>query len=230
MTTQTFRGLRLTGALVALLLGAAPAAAQLPANVQDILRRIHTTQEFGAGGRGPGAGGRWVDGGAGYAAAERTADGATELVRYDTATGRRDVLLTAAQLTPPSLGKPLQFSDYAVSAGGRRLLFAAAGRPTMIRKTAYEYWTLDAASGDWRKLGGPAGEGLLYAKLSPDGTRAAYVRANNLFVEDLRTGAATALTRDGSPMIINGASDWVYEEELGLRDAFEWSPDGRRVA
>ncbi len=72
--------------------------------------------------------------------------------------------------------------------------------------------------------------GLLYAKLSPDGSRAAYVRGNNLFVEDLRTGATTALTSDGSPMIINGTSDWVYEEELGLRDAFEWSPDGRRIA
>ena len=72
--------------------------------------------------------------------------------------------------------------------------------------------------------------GLLYAKLSPDGSRAAYVRGNNLFVEDLRTGVTTALTSDGSPMIINGTSDWVYEEELGLRDAFEWSPDGRRIA
>ena len=56
------------------------------------------------------------------------------------------------------------------------------------------------------------------------------MRGNNLFVEDLRTGATTALTSDGSPMIINGTSDWVYEEELGLRDAFEWSPDGRRIA
>jgi dipeptidyl-peptidase-4 len=239
---------RLTGALVAVLISTAPAAAQLSANVQDTLRRIHTTQEFGAGGRGAGAGRRWVDGGAGYSAAERATDGGTELVRHDTATGRRDVLLSAAQLSPPSLGKPLQFSDYAVSGDGRRLLFATNGRPTMIRKTAYDYWALDRASGEWRKLGlgaqavapgpkdrpphdtGETPDGLLYAKLSPDGTRAAYIRGNNLFVEDLRTGAATALTTDGSAMIINGTSDWVYEEELGLRDAFEWSPDGRRIA
>ncbi len=214
----------------ALALCAAPAAAQLSANVQDTLRRIYTTQEFGTGGRGAGAGGRWVDGGAGYTAAERSPDGVTELVRYDTATGRRDVVMTAGQLTPPSLGKPLQVSDYAMSADGRRMLFATNGRPTMIRKTAYDYWTLDKASGEWRKLGGGVEGGLLYARLSPDGTRAAYVRGNNLYVEDLRTGAATALTSDGSPMIINGTSDWVYEEELGLRDAFEWSPDGRRIA
>ena len=70
----------------------------------------------------------------------------------------------------------------------------------------------------------------MYAKLSPDGTRAAYVRDNNLYVEDLQTGSVTALTRDGSPTIINGTSDWVYEEELSLRDAFEWSPDGKSLA
>jgi dipeptidyl-peptidase-4 len=138
--------------------------------------------------------------------------------------------MTAAQLTPPALGKPLQFGEYSASADGTRMLFATNGRPTMIRKTAYEYWTLDKTTGAWRKLGGTGGEGLLYAKLSPDGTRAAYVRENNLYVEDLSTGAITALTTDGSPMIINGTSDWVYEEELGLRDAFQWSPDGRRVA
>ena len=153
-----------------------------------------------------------------------------ELVRYDNATGRRDVLMTPAQLTPPALGKPLQISDYAVSADGRRLLVATNGRPAMIRKTAYDYWTLDKISGEWRKLGATLEGGQLYAKLSPDGSRAAYVSGNNLYVEDLRTGATTALTRDGSPMIINGTSDWVYEEELGLRDAFQWSPDGRRLA
>ena len=224
------RRLVAAAAVVILVLCAAPAAAQLSENMQDILRRIHTTQEFGAAGRGAGAGGRWVDDGAGYAAVERTSGGASELVRYDTATGRRDVLMTAAQLTPPALGKPLQVGDYARLADGRRMLFATSGRQTMIRKTAYDYWTLDKTSGEWRKLGGGVEGGLLYAKLSPDGSRAAYVRGNNLFVEDLRTGATTALTSDGSPMIINGTSDWVYEEELGLRDAFEWSPDGRRIA
>ncbi|MCU0255528.1 MAG: DPP IV N-terminal domain-containing protein, partial [Vicinamibacterales bacterium] len=230
MTTRMMRRPCLLIAVSAVLLSAVPAAAQLSAGTQDMLRRIHTTQEFGGGGRGAGAGGRWVDGGTGYTAAERASGGGTELIRYDTATGRRDVLMTAAQLTPPALGKPIQFSDYAMSADGRHLLFATDGRPTMIRKTAYGYWCLDRNTGEWRRLGTTLEGGLLYAKLSPDGTRAAYVNANNLYVEDLRTGATTALTRDGSPMIINGTSDWVYEEELGLRDAFEWSPDGRRIA
>ena len=71
----------------------------------------------------------------------------------------------------------------------------------------------------------------MFAKFSPDGGRVAYVREHNLYVEDLADGAhhpahaATARAR-----IINGTFDWVYEEELDLRDGFRWSPDGRRIA
>src|SRR5260370_8872042 len=57
-----------------------------------------------------------------------------------------------------------------------------------------------------------------------------FVRDNNLYVTELATGAETALTTDGGENVINGTSDWVYEEELDLRDAFRWSPDGRRIA
>ena len=75
-----------------------------------------------------------------------------------------------------------------------------------------------------------AASSLMFAKFSPDATRVAYVRANNIYVERLDTGKVTALTTDGSETTINGTSDWVYEEELGLRDCFRWSPDGRRIA
>ena len=70
----------------------------------------------------------------------------------------------------------------------------------------------------------------MFAKFSPDATRVAYVQANNIYVERLDTGTVTALTTDGSETTINGTSDWVYEEELFLRDCFRWSPDGRRIA
>ena len=62
------------------------------------------------------------------------------------------------------------------------------------------------------------------------GTRVAYVRGNNIYVEGIDNGTVTPLTTDGSETIINGTSDWVYEEELALSDAFRWSPDGRHVA
>ena len=214
------------------LLSALPARAQLSQNLQDMMKRIAAGEFGGAGGRrAPGASGRWVDGGAGYVAMERTSGGGSEIARYDTATGQRTVLMTAADLVPPqAAGKPPVFGEPASTEDGRVMLFSTNPRPTMIRKTMNDYWALDKSDRAWRKLGGASGAGLLYAKLSPDGTRAAYVRDNNIYVEDIRGGAVTALTSDGSPMIINGTSDWVTEEELSVRDAFQWSPDGRRIA
>ena len=71
---------------------------------------------------------------------------------------------------------------------------------------------------------------LMFAKLAPVGPRVAYVRANNIYVEDLRDGRITQLTNSQSPDEINGTFDWVYEEEFGLRDGFRWSPDGQSIA
>ena len=70
----------------------------------------------------------------------------------------------------------------------------------------------------------------MFAKFSPDATRVGYVRGNNIYVERLEDGRVTQLTSDGSETIINGTSDWVYEEEFGVRDGFRFSPDGRSVA
>ena len=55
----------------------------------------------------------------------------------------------------------------------------------------------------------------MFAKFSPDATRVGYVRGNNVYVERLDDGKVTQLTSDGSETIINGTSDWVYEEEFG---------------
>ena len=71
----------------------------------------------------------------------------------------------------------------------------------------------------------------MFAKLSPDGTRVAFVRNRNLFVVDLATMKETQLTDNGEEGgVINGTSDWVYEEEFRLRDGWRWSPDGQFIA
>ena len=69
------------------------------------------------------------------------------------------------------------------------------------------------------------------ATFSPDGTKVAFVRQNNLFYTDLTSGSETQITSDGKfNYIINGAPDWVYEEEFEYNKAFEWSPDGQYLA
>ncbi len=223
---------RIVFAALTLLSVAIRAQAQPFTNVQNMIHRINSgefsSDARGAGGRargGPAAGARhWVDEGRGYTTIERG-----DLVRYDTATGNREVLMSAKQLTPPKLERALAPIESG-STNRNLMLFASNPRNVMIRKTANDYWVLDRRDTSWHKLGRKTKSGLLYAKLSPDGALAAYVRDNNLYVENIRSGAIRQLTSDGSDNIINGTSDWVNEEELYIRDAFEWSPDGRQLA
>ncbi|MCJ7682641.1 MAG: S9 family peptidase, partial [Candidatus Aminicenantes bacterium] len=99
------------------------------------------------------------------------------------------------------------------------------------QNTRGDYWVLNLSSGRLQQVDGKADEAtLLFAKFSPDATRVAYVKKNNIYVEDLNSGRITPLTRDGTDTLINGTFDWVYEEEFGLRDGFRWSPDGRHIA
>ena len=72
---------------------------------------------------------------------------------------------------------------------------------------------------------------IRYAVLSPDASKIAFVFDNNLYVKDLSTDKVTQITKDGKVNhIINGASDWVYEEELGVVRGYEWAPDSKKIA
>ncbi len=176
---------------------------------------------------------RWLADGTGYTKLEAPAGARSgrDLVRYDAATGARAVLLSAAQLVPPGDSAPLTVEDYAWSPDGRRLLVFTNSERVWRQNTRGDYWLVEPSGGAPRRLGGDAPRSsLLFAKFSPDGQRVAYVRANDLYVEEVAGGRITRLTNDGSRTTINGTFDWVYEEELNLRDGFRWSPDSRRVA
>ncbi|MCH7683632.1 MAG: DPP IV N-terminal domain-containing protein, partial [Gemmatimonadetes bacterium] len=185
------------------------------------LDRIFASREFAPQRFGPA---RWLEGGS-YTTLEplQAVDGAVEIVRYDAGSGRREVMISAAQLTPPTQATPLLIEDYSWSADGDRLLIFTNSRRVWRRNTRGDYWVLDVGIGRLRQLGGDAPEStLMFAKFSPDGDRVGYVRQNNVYVEDLTSGRITQLTRDGSTTIINGTFDWVYEEEFSLRDGFRW--------
>jgi dipeptidyl-peptidase-4 len=176
---------------------------------------------------------RWIDGGAGYTRTEPSAKlkDASDIVRYDTETGRREVLVAAERLIPGGSSAPLAIDNYAWSPNGKLLLIFTNSQRVWRQKTRGDYWVLDVAAGKLTRLGGEAKPStLMFAKFSADGTRVGYVRENNLFVESLADHRITRLTADGSRTIINGTFDWVYEEELDLRDGWRWSPDGNRIA
>jgi dipeptidyl-peptidase 4 len=195
------------------------------------LDRIFNSDEFAPERLGPV---RWLDNAAAYVKleADSTTPGGRSLVRYDAATGKREVWVSAARLIPQGDSMPLAVEDYSISPDGKQLLVFTNSQKVWRENTRGDFWALDLASNRLQKLGGSSAKPstLMFAKFAPDGRRVAYVRENNLYVENLANGAITQLTRDGSRTIINGTFDWVYEEELGLRDGFRWSPDGRRIA
>jgi dipeptidyl-peptidase 4 len=208
------------------------------AALREQIDRIFKAREYTLPRFGPA---RWLPDGTAYAIVERPGgEGSegSEIVRYDAATGARSVLVPAAKLVPPSAAPPgskpasgLDVDDYAWSADGKKLLIFTNTRRVWRQNTRGDYWVLDVASGALRKIGASApASSLMFAKFSPDGSRVAYVRANNIYVEHLSSGRTVTLTKDGSETTINGTSDWVYEEELGVRDGFRWSPDGRHIA
>jgi dipeptidyl-peptidase-4 len=232
--------------LLAGLLAALPAHAQLSQNMQDWMRRINSGEFSAGGGRGAGGGGRggrgggagrWMDGGKSYAISEPASGGGMQSVRIDTATGARQVLPAEPPNTPPGGGRA---TPAGASADGAKLLFSTNGHTVMIRKTASDYWVLDKSDNSWHKLGGKSTAGLMFAKFSPDGKSVAYLgdlsQAKgaeprwNLYVEEIKTGAVKQLTYDASDDIIDGTSDWVNNEEFSLADCFQWSPDGARIA
>ena len=99
--------------------------------------------------------------------------------------------------------------------------------------TRGDFYLYDRESMQQRQLGAdlPTAS-LMFAKISPDGTKVAYVSKNNIYIEDcnLETANRRQITLDGNDTIVNGTFDWVYEEEFDCRDGFRWSGDSRYIA
>ncbi|RSK31175.1 S9 family peptidase [Hymenobacter metallilatus] len=153
-----------------------------------------------------------------------------DLVQNDVTTGQSVQTLVAAQdLKLPGQTQPLQVDGYSFNADETKILFSTDTEPIYRRSSKSFFFVYDRASKQLTPLS--AGGKQLYATFSPDGKRVAFVRDNNLYVTDLATMQETAVTTDGAlNRIINGGTDWVYEEEFSFAQGFQWSPDSRYVA
>src|SRR5437588_4159312 len=171
----------------------------------------------------------WMKDGKAYTNVEQDASGHTDLYRVDAATGARQLLVHGADLVPPGSRRPVDIEEYRFSDDGAKLLVFTNSVRVWRQNTKGTFFVWDLTARRLLPVSAKPGY-QQFAKFSPDGRRVAFVRDNNIYVTDLASGAETALTADGSDNVINGTSDWVYEEELDLRDAFRWSPDGHRIA
>ncbi|MEX2479104.1 MAG: S9 family peptidase [Gracilimonas sp.] len=168
---------------------------------------------------------RWMNDGEFYSA---TSD--NKIIRYNIIDGTEQVIFDGADFEGSNSEKPFIIQGYQFSADESKLLIRTDVEQIWRRSTRENYFVYDIDAGELSKLT-ESDEKQQYAELSPQGDRAAFVRDNNLFWVDLATGNETQITEDGEfNKIINGAADWVYEEEFGFAKAWFWSPDGDRIA
>ncbi len=124
---------------------------------------------------------------------------------------------------------PVYISDYSFSNDESRLLFATSEQAIYRYSFSAYYYIYNLADSNIMLLA-PEGRQRL-ATFSPDGNKVGYVYNNNLYYKDILNDKTVQVTFDGiRNEIINGAPDWVYEEEFGFTKAFAWSPDSRKIA
>ena len=121
------------------------------------------------------------------------------------------------------------FSRYEFSDDEQKLLIATDVKPIYRRSFTAQFYVYDRGEEKLELLSEKGAQRL--AAFSPDGSKVGFVRDNNIFIKDLQKGEEKQITHDGRyNHIINGTTDWVYEEEFAITQGFHWSPEGDKIA
>src|ERR1041384_7098794 len=194
--------------------------------------KAFTIDDIFVGGKFSGRGVRgfqWIEHGKAYSYLETdTAAKQTNLWRYDIGSGKKRILVAGKNLVLKEGDQPFSIQNYLWSPDGNELLFTGTLTARAL-KTGGNFFLYDLKSGKFRQLTNNSDE-QLNVKFSPDGSSIGFVRANNLVLHSLHDDSETQLTSDGAEHVLNGHFDWVYEEEFGVIDGWQWSPDGKRIA
>jgi Dipeptidyl aminopeptidases/acylaminoacyl-peptidases len=146
----------------------------------------------------------------------------SSLDKYDYETLEKVETIVASSETVP------YFSSYSFSDDESKVLLATEVEPIFRRSRLGIYYVYDIATKGLVKISETK---IQEPTLSPDGSKVAYVLDNNLYILDLSSKEVQQVTKDGSKgTIINGVTDWVYEEEFSFVRAFEWNSNGTKIA
>ena len=149
---------------------------------------------------------------------------------YNYKTGKLEKTLfgiTDLTMHPDSL--PIGLQNYELSANEDKMLCVTEIENIYRHSYHAAYYVYDFKTKTLQPLSENGKQRL--ATFSPDASKVAFMRDNNLFIKDLATGKESQFTNDGLyNHIINGAPDWVYEEEFSFSQGFFWSPDSKKIA
>lgn len=166
----------------------------------------------------------WMKDGAFYTALENG-----KIIKFSVTDGTAVQTLFDEATMVENLGKKVAIDDYALSADEQKILISTDVEPIYRRSSREENFVYDLTTQKFTQLS--KGGKQLFATFSPDGSKIAFVRDNNLFMVELSTMTEKQITTDGKRnQLINGVCDWVYEEEFSFARAFQWSPDSKKIA
>lgn len=153
--------------------------------------------------------------------------GSTEINTYDLATGKK--IKTLFDNSQQSYNdKQVLVGDYVFSADEQKMLLFTESENIYRRSIQHRVYVYDLNSKAVSLLDEAK---VLHASFNSAGDKVAFVKDNNIFIKDLKSGITKQVTNDGARnKIINGNCDWVYEEEFEFSQAYQWSPDGKYLA
>ncbi|THD68844.1 S9 family peptidase [Robertkochia marina] len=148
----------------------------------------------------------------------------TAVDKYDYATLEKiETIVSSADLEGIQNFRSYQFSD-----DEQKLMLATEVESVFRRSTLGKYFVYDLQT---KSLSLISENRIQEPAFSPDGSKVAYVFENNIYIKDLQSGQTMQVTTDGKKNeIINGVTDWVYEEEFSFVRAFDWNADGSEIA
>jgi dipeptidyl-peptidase 4 len=169
---------------------------------------------------------KWSTKASGYYAIEKD-----EIVWNSLPDGAKKVVVGINQLIPAGQRDTLVVEWYSFSSDEKKFLIFTNSKKVWRLNTRGDYWIVNLTNESLEKLGASLPESsLMFAKLSPDNEKVAFVSEYNVYVENIATHVIKQLTTDGNRKFINGTFDWVYEEEFFCRDGIRWSPDSKSIA
>lgn len=168
---------------------------------------------------------RWIEAGDAYSFTRYNGSG-REIWRYRVEDSAEDLLFSEAGHTFPGSDRPFSYRDLQWTRDYGHLLFQTNFRPVWRYSGNADYYLYSLKD---RSLI-PVVQDAFTAEVSPDGTMVGYGKEGDLFVFRMGGQSHTRLTHDGSEKFYNGRFGWANEEEFGLVQAWEWSPDSRHIA
>lgn len=152
----------------------------------------------------------------------------TKIIKYDLATGDEiETVFNAAKTREASISS---FENFSISPDGTKLLISLDSEMIYRRSYKAKYYVFEIKRNILRQLS-TNHKYQQIPQFSPDGRTVAFVADNNIYLKKLDYNSEVAVTTNGvKNSIINGATDWTYEEEFTSTSTIAWAPDSETLS